>query len=220
MNFKEKFPGVFVKGKDIFTENLVKGFRYSDEKIVKWKGIEYRQWNPFRSKLAAAIAKGFENIPFPQKRDWIMLYLGAAHGYTVSYISDILSNGFIYAVEFSDRAFIELFKVAEKRKNISPIFADARKTEEYSWVEEVDAVYVDIAQPDATEIAMRNADKFLKKGGYLFLAIKARSIDVTEKPRKICEREVKKLEDNGWKIVEWKMINPFEKDHGFIIAKK
>ncbi len=220
MKFVEKFPGVFVKGKEIYTENLIKGFRYGDEKLVKVKGVEYRQWNPFRSKLAAAIAKGFEKIPFPKTRDWKVLYLGAAHGYTVSYLSDILSRGFIYAVEFSDRAFIELFKVTEKRKNIAPIFADARKTEDYSWVEEVDSVYVDIAQPDATEIAMRNADKFLKEGGILFLAIKARSIDVTQKPRKICEREVEKLENNGWKIIEWKMINPFEKDHGFIIAKR
>ncbi len=220
MKLREKFPGVFVKGKEIYTENLVKGFRYGDERILKWKGTEYREWNPFRSKLAAAIAKGFEHIPLPEKRNWIMLYLGAAHGYTVSYVSDILCNGFIYTVEFSERCFKELLPLCEQRGNIAPIFADARKPEEYYWVERVHALYVDIAQPDATEIAMRNADEFLRKNGILFLAIKARSIDVTQKPRMICEREASKLADAGWKILEWKMIDPFEKDHGFIIAKK
>ncbi|HIQ49684.1 MAG TPA: fibrillarin-like rRNA/tRNA 2'-O-methyltransferase [Nanoarchaeota archaeon] len=220
MQLKEKFPGIFVKGREIYTENLVKGFRYSDEKIIKIKGVEYREFNPFRSKLAAAVAKGFEHLPFPEKRDWIMLYLGAAHGYTVSYVSDILCNGFIYAVEFSDRCFKELLPVCKERKNIAPIFADARKPEEYSWIEEVHALYVDIAQPDATEIAMRNADEFLKQNGILFLAIKTRSIDVTQKPKKICQAEVEKLSQAGWKILEWRMLDPFEKDHGFIIAKK
>ncbi len=220
MKLRERFPGIFLKGREIYTENLVKGFRYSNEKILRVKGVEYRQWNPFHSKLAAAIAKGFTKIPFPEKRNWKMLYLGAAHGYTVSYISDVLCNGFIFAVEFSERCFKELLPVCEKRKNLAPIFADARKPEEYYWVEAVDALYVDIAQPDATEIAMRNADEFLKKGGVLFLAIKARSIDVTEKPKKICGREVEKLSDAGWKILEWGMIDPFEKDHGFIVAKK
>jgi fibrillarin-like pre-rRNA processing protein len=216
---EEIFPGVFRKGRDIYTENAVKGFRYSDEKIVKKGGKEYRLWDPFRSKLAAAIAKGFKHIPFPETRDWNMLYLGAAHGYTVSYISDILKNGMIFAVEFSERCFKELFPVCEKRKNIMPIFADARLPEQYYWVPEVDALYVDIAQPDATEIAVRNAQIFLKKNGILFLAIKTRSIDVTKPPRKICENEVNKLVENGFKILEWRMIDPFEKDHGFIVAK-
>lgn len=50
--------------------------------------IEYRVWNPFRSKLAAAILGGVDNI-------WIVpgakvLYLGAASGTTVSHVSDLV----------------------------------------------------------------------------------------------------------------------------------
>ena len=50
--------------------------------------IEYRVWNPFRSKLAAAIVGGIENV-------WIspgskVLYLGAASGTSVSHVSDIV----------------------------------------------------------------------------------------------------------------------------------
>jgi len=50
--------------------------------------IEYRVWNPFRSKLAAAIIGGVENIWIkPNSR---VLYLGAASGTSVSHVSDII----------------------------------------------------------------------------------------------------------------------------------
>lgn len=49
---------------------------------------EYRVWNPFRSKLAAAIHGGLEDIHM--KPGSKVLYLGAASGTTVSHVSDIL----------------------------------------------------------------------------------------------------------------------------------
>ena len=49
---------------------------------------EYRVWNPFRSKLAAAILGGVEKIHMkPGAR---VLYLGAASGTTVSHVSDLV----------------------------------------------------------------------------------------------------------------------------------
>lgn len=49
---------------------------------------EYRAWNPFRSKLAAAILGGVDKIHMgPGKK---VLYLGAASGTTVSHVSDIV----------------------------------------------------------------------------------------------------------------------------------
>jgi fibrillarin-like rRNA methylase len=50
--------------------------------------IEYRAWNPFRSKLAAAIMGGVGNIYM--KPGAKVLYLGAASGTTVSHVSDIV----------------------------------------------------------------------------------------------------------------------------------
>jgi fibrillarin-like rRNA methylase len=50
--------------------------------------IEYRVWNPFRSKIAAAIVGGIENIYF--KPGSKLLYLGAASGTTVSHCSDLV----------------------------------------------------------------------------------------------------------------------------------
>lgn len=50
--------------------------------------IEYRVWNPFRSKLAAAILGGIEKIHM--KPGSKVLYLGAASGTTVSHVADIV----------------------------------------------------------------------------------------------------------------------------------
>ena len=50
--------------------------------------IEYRVWNPFRSKLGAAILSGVDNIHMAPGTK--VLYLGAANGTTVSHVSDIV----------------------------------------------------------------------------------------------------------------------------------
>jgi len=217
MIITEKFPGVFLVDGKLATVNLTPGKRFFDEALLREGGKEYRLWDPNRSKAGAAIAKGIKL--FPITKDSKILYLGAAHGFTPTFLSDIVGeNGIIYAVEFSDRCFTDLLPVCEKRKNIAPILADARLPDQYSWIEKVDAVYQDIAQPDATEIAIRNCRIFLKKGCYLLLTIKARSVDVTKNPRKLIEEEIEKLRAAGFVIDDWKMLDPFERDHGFIVA--
>lgn len=50
--------------------------------------VEYRVWNPFRSKLAAAMMGGLDNVPI--KPGSKLLYLGAASGTTVSHCSDMV----------------------------------------------------------------------------------------------------------------------------------
>ena len=49
---------------------------------------EYRVWNPFRSKLAAAVLGGVDKIHMPPGTK--VLYLGAASGTSVSHVSDIV----------------------------------------------------------------------------------------------------------------------------------
>ena len=72
---------------------MVTGESVYGEKKVSIDGdggekIEYRVWNPFRSKLAAAILGGIDNIHMrPGSK---VLYLGAASGTTVSHVSDIV----------------------------------------------------------------------------------------------------------------------------------
>lgn len=218
---QQKFPGIFIINQKIATLNSTPGKRLFGEVLTKVKDQEYRLWDPNRSKAAAAIAKGIKE--FPIKKDSIILYLGIAHGYTASFLADIIgSNGIIYGIEFSDRCFNELLTVVEKRRNIVPILADARKPEEYkkTVMEKVDVVYCDIAQRDQTDVAIRNCRMFLKPGGYLMLAIKTQSIDVTRTPKLVVRKEIDKVQAAGFKILEWMMLDPFEERHGFVLAKK
>ena len=55
------------------TENLVPGNQVYKEKLVVKKGIEYRLWDPFRSKLAAAIMNGLEDFPFEKNQRFFIL---------------------------------------------------------------------------------------------------------------------------------------------------
>ncbi len=179
----------------------------------------YREWDPYRSKLAAAIINGLKIMPIKQGSK--ILYLGVSTGTTCSHISDIIGNkGIIYGVEFSERVFYQFLELAEKRKNIVPILADARKYEEYYWVEMVDIVYCDLAQPDEIEIAIRNSNIFLKKNGYLMIAIKARSIDVTKEPEEIFEESIEKLKNSGFEIKEVIILEPYEEGHAMVISQK
>ena len=204
--------------KKLATENLVPKNQVYNEKLVKIKGTEYRIWNPFRSKLAATIMNGLRDFPFMQKSS--VLYLGVSTGTTISHISDIVGqNGVIFGVEHTSRVARDfLDRVASHRKNIIPIIQDARKPQEYfSVFKKVDVAYVDIAQPDQTDIAIDNCKMYLKSNGYLFLVIKTRSIDVTKDPKKVISNEIKKLEPL-FEIKQIINLQPYDKDHAIVIA--
>jgi len=204
--------------KKLATENLVPKNQVYNEKLVKIKGTEYRIWNPFRSKLAATIMNGLRDFPFMQKSS--VLYLGVSTGTTISHISDIVGqNGIIFGVEHTSRVARDfLDRVASHRKNIIPIIQDARKPQEYfSVFKKVDVAYVDIAQPDQTDIAIANCKMYLKSNGYLFLVIKTRSIDVTKDPNKVISNEIKKLE-SLFEIKQIINLQPYDKDHAIVIA--
>ena len=204
--------------KKLATENLVPKNQVYNEKLVKIKGTEYRIWNPFRSKLAATIMNGLRDFPFMQKSS--VLYLGVSTGTTISHISDIVGqNGIIFGIEHTSRVARDfLDRVASHRKNIIPIIQDARKPQEYfSVFKKVDVAYVDIAQPDQTDIAINNCKMYLKSNGYLFLVIKTRSIDVTKDPKKVVSNEIKKLE-SLFEIKQIINLQPYDKDHAIVIA--
>ncbi|MCD6483250.1 MAG: fibrillarin-like rRNA/tRNA 2'-O-methyltransferase [Candidatus Aenigmarchaeota archaeon] len=220
MKIKEIFPGVFRIGDDLFTKNLVPGEKVYGERLVKINGVEYRFWDPFRSKPASAIKKGLKT--FPLEEDSNILYLGAATGTTISHFSDIAKNGVIYAVEISEVPYRKLMDLSKKRFNIVPILADARKEKEYSdfIFGKVNVVYCDISQPDEVEIFIRNCEKYLKDDGYGMVAVKSRSIDVVKDPMEIYREAEKKIKAVGYEHLETVKLDPFEKDHAIIVCKK
>jgi fibrillarin-like pre-rRNA processing protein len=202
------------------TQNLINGNSVYGEKIVKYEDIEYRLWDPFRSKLAGAILKGLRENPI--KGSSKVLYLGASTGTTVSHVSDIVgNNGIVFPVEPSVRVARELLEnVSSKRNNIIPILSDARNyLKYYGYFGIVDVVYSDIAQPDQTMIAIDNSKSYLKDNGDLLIIIKTRSIDVLTDPKIVTQNEAKKLEANNFTINQIINLEPFEKDHSLIHAK-
>ncbi len=192
----------------LLTKNLLPGESVYGEKLIKIKGIEYRVWDPRLSKLAAAIIKG---INFYFKNDGIILYLGASTGSSVSHLSDILVNGKIYAVEIAKEVGVKLIMLAEKRKNIYPIIADARKPEFYKdLVSDAEFVYQDIPQKDQIEIFLSNLK--ISKGKKGVIAIKTRSIDVSKSIKEVAKEEVNKLNKYA-KVEQVIRLSPFYNDH-------
>jgi len=180
---------------------------------------EYRVWNPFRSKIAAAVLGGVDNI-------WIkpgskVLYIGAAAGTSVSHVSDIVGKtGAVYAVEFSHRPGRDLLGVAKLRTNIIPIVEDARHPLKYRMlIGMVDVIFADVAQPDQARIVALNAHYFLKNGGHAVIAVKASCIDSTAAPEAVFRREVSKLQKENFKPLEQLTLEPYERDHAVVIAE-
>jgi rRNA 2'-O-methyltransferase fibrillarin len=220
-----RHEGVFIaKGKEdaLVTRNMVPGESvYGEKRIAVEEGeqkIEYRVWNPFRSKVAAAILGGVDHIHIgPGKK---VLYLGAASGTTVSHVSDIVGpEGLVYAVEFSHRSGRDLINVAKKRTNVIPIIEDARRPEKYRMlVGMVDVIFADVAQPDQARIIALNAHYFLKNGGHFVISIKANCIDSTVDAATVFAKEVKKLQQEKLKPQEQLTLEPYERDHAVVIG--
>lgn len=233
---KHRHGGVFIaRGKEdlLVTQNLTPGEAvYGEKRIVidepgnekQANGdgpapptkVEYRVWNPFRSKLAAGILGGLEEIYM--KPGSKVLYLGAASGTSVSHVADIVGpTGTVYAVEFSHRSGRDLINMATHRTNVIPIIEDARHPLKYRMlVGMVDCVFADVAQPDQARIVGLNAHQFLKTGGGILVSIKANCIDSTAAPELVFTREVAKLREERIKPKEQLTLEPFERDHAMV----
>jgi len=221
-----RHQGVFIsRGKEdaLCTKNMVLGESvYGEKRIATEENdvgkLEYRVWNPFRSKLAAAILGGVDKIHIaPGKK---VLYLGAASGTTVSHVADIVgSEGMVYAVEFSHRSGRDLLNVAKKRTNVVPIIEDARHPHKYRMlVPMVDVVFADVAQPDQARIVALNAQYFLKNSGNFVISIKANCIDSTAEPEAVFAGEVKKMQAEKMKPQEQVTLEPYERDHAVVVG--
>ena len=217
---EEKFPGVYLLNGRLATKNFAPGTRVYGEKIEHEGDSEYRMWDLYRSKLAAAIHKGLKEMPIAPGS--IVLYLGASTGTTPSHVSDIIgANGGVYCVEFAQRSMRDLITVCEKRDNMLPIMGDARLPQEYAGQIEgkVDVIYQDVAQPDQADIFIKNSRMFLKKGGVGMIAIKSQSIDVTRQPRKVFEEFVTQMGPEI-DVTDQIELSPYDLEHLFIAGKK
>lgn len=219
-----KYKNVWISGigntLKLYTINLIPGMKVYGERLIDFKGIEYREWDPYRSKLAALILENPEVDILANLNS--CLYLGASSGTTISHLSDLIPDGMIFGVEFAERSIRQLIQNMVKRQNVIPILGDANFPEEYanSIFKKVDLVYQDVAQPNQAEIAIKNCDYYLKNKGYLVLAIKSQSIDSVKKSEKVYSQEKKILENDSFNIIESANIHKYAANHLIIIAKK
>jgi len=225
---QHRHPAIFIargaKEDMLVTVNLTVGESVYGEKRIEIeegngdniKKKEYRQWNPFRSKLAAAILGGVKNI-YMQPGSKV-LYLGAASGTTVSHVADLVgTEGAVYAVEFSHRTGRELLEMAKKRTNVIPIIEDARKPQKYRMlVPMVDVIFEDVAQPDQARILAVNAHYFLKNGGGFVISVKANCIDSTVPAEHVFASQVTELRKHQFKPREQITLEPYERDHAVV----
>lgn len=219
MEMDGKFEGVFrIMGK-IATMSFAPGTKVYGEKVVRRGNDEYRLWDPYRSKLSAAILRGLARMPI--KGGSKVLYLGAASGTTASHVSDIVgAKGLVYCVEFAPRSMRDLLDVCEKRRNMLPILADARKPEDYAkYIKgKVDVIYEDVADPAQAGIMLANARAFLRNGGMGIVAIKSQSIDVAAKPEDTYRKVLSEL-GGAFGVLEKMDLMPFDKDHLFVLMR-
>ena len=216
---------------DLATKNLTPGELVYDEKCVTIEEttqmpngegdivnkVEYRVWNAFRSKLAAAIFNGIENIYM--KPGAKVLYLGVCNGTTISHISDIVGEkGIVYGVEISERSGRDLINMAKKRPNLVPIIDDVRKPQNYRFLipTKVDVILANITQPDQARIIAINAEHFLKNEGGFVFSIKANCVDSTTKLENVFYEQIKILKSYKLIAKELARLEPYERDHAVI----
>jgi rRNA 2'-O-methyltransferase fibrillarin len=220
-----RFPGVFIahsKGDVLCTRNLNPGKAVYGEKLISVTTgddpIEYREWNPYRSKIGACVICGFDKLGI--KPGATVLYLGAASGTTVSHVSDIVgSAGRVFGVEFSPRVGREFVNLAKSRANIVPIIEDARHPQKYRMiVPMVDCLFADVAQPDQARLFALNAEMFLKNNGYFMICIKASCVDSTIPAAQVFESEQQFLVEKGFKPEEQVDLNEFHRGHTMFIG--
>lgn len=187
------------------------------ERVVEREEGTFRRLDPGRTKLGAALARGFHGrIPRSGER-W--LYLGAASGTTASHVADLVGpDGAVFAVEKSVRPFARLLALAQRYPNLVPILADARDPRAYvGAVPPVDGIYADVAQPDQVPLIVENGRWFLRRSGVALVALKTASMGRSDTPRGHAQRAVDALAAVGEPSAPIG-LEPFHKGHFFLEA--
>jgi len=178
-----------------------------------------RKWVPYHSKLAALLLKD-RNFHLPRLTG--VLYLGGGHGTTVSHLSDIMTDGSIFVIEYGI-TMEEVIMLAQQRSNILPIMEDANQPDRYSHLipkKYIDLLYQDVAQPNQCEILLKNFH-FLAVGGIFILMLKVRSVSQMKDPDEILDGAMNELKNHHAIIIEGSAsLAPSQKDHFAIWGRK
>jgi fibrillarin-like pre-rRNA processing protein len=175
-----------------------------------------KDWIPKTSKWKAAID---EELDVSLKGEENILYLGASSGTTVEQVSQ-RTKGIIFAVEKAYQMTIPLIRLAEKKENIIPIYADARNIDflkEKIKKEKINILFQDIPSLDQVDI-LKKASTLVDKDCRIYFVLKSQSISQSKKWGTF--EKVRDELKNDFKIIDVKSIHKFHKKHWFFILKK
>ncbi|MBX8634033.1 MAG: fibrillarin-like rRNA/tRNA 2'-O-methyltransferase [Candidatus Thermoplasmatota archaeon] len=201
-------------GGRLYTKNSRPGWSLGRERLEMLGGNEYREWDPYRSKLSAYLECGGKHFPFDEFSR--TLYLGAAAGTTASHVADISPSGKVYCIEKAFGPYSKLAGVCSLHDNMVPVMCDANRPESYEMlVENPQILYQDIAQKNLIEIFIRNARHFPSLR-HFFVVVKSRSVDSSADPVLIFKSSAERLTAEFGCRPEIVDISAFEKDHAVI----
>ena len=154
------------------TKNMVKGTKTRKEKIVIVNNEEFLEWNPYKSKLAAAIRNGLQILPIIKNSK--VVCINPLEESTILHISNIVGSGgsvFVIDVNKNKKSFLN--KLVNTHKNIIPIYDKVDELSFFSSITgKVDALYVDIPESEQIEQIVEKYGSLLKNEGFLMLIAK------------------------------------------------
>lgn len=226
---REISPSVVIERGQLWTKNANPGKVVHKERTKRVSGVEWRHWDPRRSKLASGILRTKSDpsslLPIPGST---ILYLGAGHGSTISFLHDHLCGannelgGRIIGVDIAPRCLRDLNRLAEARVGIVPVLGDARGGEDWGMFlpEGADWLFQDVAQPGQTEIVISAAKQFLKPKSFLLLSLKMASErwDETRSSNGL-EKVVENLTAAGLSVEERIDLKGWEDEHFLFVAQ-
>lgn len=222
--------GVRREGRSLWTRNAVRGVSVRGERRKTDSRIEWRSWDPTRSKVAAALLRtATDSSELLPETGATVLYLGASYGSTCSHIHDQVCGagnhhgGQVVAVEISPRAMRDLSELARLRPGLVPVLGDARQPSQVApYVrDQVDWMHQDLSIADQAETFVRMAGAFLRPGGTGLLSLKAaseRSSDGDDDSRFAKAQRI--LQESELEIVERIDLASLEEQHVVFLVRK
>ena len=125
---------------------------------------QYRNWNPFYSKLSAALFNGLEVFPF--KPDSKIFYSDNSSNTTLNHLLDIIdSKGTIYLQKNNSTKIKNLKNVViiDQEKNNTLSNHDRKET--------FDVIYLDITINENLQTQILNHEMTLKNSGFLIIIL-------------------------------------------------
>ena len=221
---------VRLENRSLWSENADQGNTVYGESLRKFSGIEYRRWDPSRSKLGAAIMRTRRDrsylLPDPGST---VLYLGAGHGTSISHLHDHICGarndlgGRIVAVDLAPRCLRDLTHLASLRPGLVPVLGDARKHNAWGVLlpRKVKWLFQDVAQSGQVEIFINACRRFLQINGIGLLSLKAASERWTGEGEDVLfEKVAEQLSETGFIVEESIKLTGYEDNHALFVARR